>query len=46
MLQVVAGSQPAALFGQAARNGSRNGNHAPDIPPPPALPVLLVSSAM
>jgi hypothetical protein len=27
------------LFGQAARNGGRNGKHAPDNPPPPALPV-------
>ncbi len=27
------------LFGQAARNGSRSGKHAPDNPPPPVPPV-------
>ncbi|HEX7409094.1 MAG TPA: hypothetical protein VF515_15800 [Candidatus Binatia bacterium] len=27
------------LFGQAARNGGRNGKHAQDNPPPPAPPV-------
>ncbi|HEX7422961.1 MAG TPA: hypothetical protein VF311_03605 [Terriglobales bacterium] len=32
------------LFGQAARNGGRNGKHAPDNPPP-APPVPPVSSA-
>jgi len=35
------------LFGQTARNGSRNGKHAPDNPPPPAppMPAPPVSSA-
>jgi hypothetical protein len=33
------------LFGQAARNGGRNGKHAPDNPPPPVPPVPPVSSA-
>ncbi|MFI5366987.1 MAG: hypothetical protein ACHQ4J_15345 [Candidatus Binatia bacterium] len=34
------------LFGQAARNGSRNGKHAPDNPPPaPPVPAPPVASA-